>query len=175
MTTRLGTDVVPIISQKETDDVELLSKRIATQLASEGQLQAVIHVPSRIDRITVVADLRANIISTAVTIPTPAFKLAKQRIEWVLRQLSACADDTRLDIFYQRSSRVRSGLLDDVRRRPEDYVRSGGPLPRAIQVAVTTKMGFKRGRGSGAFIDSVADAINAFYTDLVSRLKPPSK
>jgi hypothetical protein len=71
-------------------------------------------------------------------------------------------------------TRVRSGLLDDIRKNPGAYLREDGHRPRSFTVAVNTRMGFKRGRGQGSFIDSVSDAVNSFYTDVVRGFKPPS-
>jgi hypothetical protein len=40
-----------------------------------------------------------------------------------------------------------------------------------FRVAVSTPMGAKRGRGRGSFIDSVAEAINSFYGEVMQNLK----
>ena len=42
---------------------------------------------------------------------------------------------------------------------------------RAFQVAMTTAIGTKRGRGRGSFIESVLDAIDTFYADVMQQLK----
>ena len=65
-------------------------------------------------------------------------------------------------------------MLADIRKNPSAYLREDGRRPRSFTVAVNTRMGFKRGRGQGSFIDSVSDAVNGFYTDVVRGLKPPS-
>ena len=173
MTTRLGFDVLPAMTQKESGDPAARTRHVAAGLATDGRLEAAIRVPSAIDRIEVTADLRASLVTTTVAVEAPKFNLGVRRLNWIVRQLDACPPDTRLDIRYERASRVRSGMLEDVRKTPDAYLREDGHRPRSFAVAVNTKMGFKRGRGQGSFIDSVLDAVNSFYTDVVGGLKPP--
>lgn len=42
---------------------------------------------------------------------------------------------------------------------------------RSFRVAMSVPMGVKRGRGRGAFIDSVLDLVDTFYGDVVQHLK----
>lgn len=42
---------------------------------------------------------------------------------------------------------------------------------RSFAVAQTVSMGTKRGRGRGAFIDSMIDAVDAFYENVVQNIK----
>ena len=42
---------------------------------------------------------------------------------------------------------------------------------RAFQVAMTRSIGTKRGRGRGSFIDSVLEAIDSFYAEVLQHLK----
>ena len=174
MTTRLNFDVLPALSRKDSEDPLARTHRLAEDLASDGILEAEIRVPAAIDDIGVTADLRANLVCTSLAIPAPTSTRGSTRISWVLRQLEACPPDTRLEIRYERATRVRPGLLADIRKNPEAYLREDGRRPRSFTVVVNTKMGFKRGRGQGSFIDSVSDAVNSFYTDVVRGLKPPT-
>jgi len=136
-------------------------------------MESAIRIPTAIDDIGVSADLRANLVCTSLAIPAPSSTMGLTRINWVLRQLKACSPDTRLDIRYERISGLRSGLLVDIRKNPTAYLREDGRRPRSFTVVVTTKMGFKKARGQGSFIDSVSDAVNGFYTDIVKGMKPP--
>lgn len=42
---------------------------------------------------------------------------------------------------------------------------------RTFRVALSAPLGAKRGRGRGGFIDSVVDAVNAFYGEVIQHLK----
>ena len=42
---------------------------------------------------------------------------------------------------------------------------------RSFRVAMSVPMGTKRGRGRGAFIDSVLDLVDTFYGDVLQHLK----
>jgi hypothetical protein len=43
---------------------------------------------------------------------------------------------------------------------------------RSFRVALGSPLGSKRGRGRGSFIDSVLDAIDDFYEQVIQNLKP---
>ena len=59
----------------------------------------------------------------------------------------------------------------------EERLDPGGREPRSFVVAQTSRIGTKRRRGAGSFIDGVADVVNAFYVDVLRALRawtPPA-
>jgi hypothetical protein len=64
-----------------------------------------------------------------------------------------------------------AALLKDVRENPAALLADPKKELRAFRVALTVPVGSKRGRGRGSFIDSVVDALNTFYPDVVQHLK----
>lgn len=64
-----------------------------------------------------------------------------------------------------------AALLKDVRENPAVLLSDPKKGIRAFRVALSTPTGSKRGRGRGSFIDSVIDAVNAFYGDVTQHLK----
>jgi hypothetical protein len=63
-------------------------------------------------------------------------------------------------------------LLRRVRQDPAALVGDPSRELRAFRVAQFTTAGTKRGAGRGSFIDSVLDAIDAFYEQVIQNLKP---
>ena len=51
-------------------------------------------------------------------------------------------------------------------------VADPGKELRGFRVATTTNLGSKRGRGRGAFIDSVLTAVDGFYAEVLGSLRP---
>ncbi|MDP9822677.1 hypothetical protein J2S59_002486 [Nocardioides massiliensis] len=58
-----------------------------------------------------------------------------------------------------------------MRENPSAIVIDPKKEIRSFRVAMSAPMGNKRGRGRGAFIDSVLDLVDAFYGDVVQYLK----
>ena len=62
-------------------------------------------------------------------------------------------------------------LLKAIRENPAILIADPTKELRTFRVAASTPMGVKRGRGRGSFIDSVAEAINSFYSEVMQNLK----
>jgi hypothetical protein len=85
----------------------------------------------------------------------------------------------RIEAFAQNQrGRGAAELLQAVREDPNVLVLDPQKELRSFQVAQSVPMGNKRGRGRGAFIDSVLTLVDDFYEDTVQHLrtwsaKPP--
>lgn len=62
-------------------------------------------------------------------------------------------------------------LLRTVRENPSALVSDPTREIRSFRVALSTTLGTKRGRGRGAFIDSVLAAVDTFYAHVLEDLK----
>jgi hypothetical protein len=62
-------------------------------------------------------------------------------------------------------------LLAIVRENPSSLVVDPTKDVRAFRVALAGNLGTKRGRGRGAFIDSVLTAVDTFYADVLGSLR----
>jgi hypothetical protein len=63
-------------------------------------------------------------------------------------------------------------LLKTARDDPKLLVPASGKEIRSFRIVQTSQLGAKRGRGRGAFIDSVLNNLDAFYGDVVQHIKP---
>lgn len=62
-------------------------------------------------------------------------------------------------------------LLRTVRENPASLITDPVREIRSFRVALTTNLGSKRGRGRGAFIDSVLAGVDNFYAQILGDLK----
>lgn len=170
---RLGTDVVQNLSRKDVADPKQRAAELVKSLAESGLLSGSIKIPGAVGPITVTADLRASQVSCHVDVPAPQSGRSTTRVNWLVRQLKDAPDDARIEAF---AARVRGGgaaeLLHAVREEPKLLIDDPTRDLKSFRVARVATMGSKRGRGRGAFIDSVLDTLDGFYGDVVQNIKP---
>jgi hypothetical protein len=169
---KLGTEVTPVISRKELADPTLRTGSLVTSLATTGVLSGGIRIPSTVGDVVVVADLRAGTVTCHLDVAAPQEGRPTTRVNWLVRQLKDAPETVRIEanVAHQRGAGA-TDLLRAVRLDPSLLVADPKRDLRSFQIAMTVPMGTKRGRGRGTFIDSVLDAVNGFYVDVVQQLK----
>lgn len=169
---RLGTEVVPVLSRKELADPSLRASALTQQLAGAGQLSGTIRIPDTAGHLVITADLRAGQVTCHVDIDAPREGRPTTRVNWLIRQLKNAPDTTRIECMTAHSRGSSSAeLLRAVRENPGLLVSDPAKEIRSFRVALTSQLGTKRGRGRGAFIDSVLTAVDAFYANVLGDLK----
>jgi hypothetical protein len=117
-------------------------------------------------------DLRANKVTCHVDVDAPKEGRPATRVNWLVRQLKHAPDALRVEAFQMHARGAgTAALLKDVREDSGVLLADPKKELRAFRVALTVPVGSKRGRGRGSFIDSVVDAMNSFYADVVQHLK----
>lgn len=169
---QLGTEVTPLLSRKEQADPSLRSQALVSSLVGNGTLAAAIRIPNTVGPLNVTLDLRAGRVSCHVDLDAPKDGRPATRVNWVVRQLKTAPDSVRVEA-YQAFSRGGSTaeLLRDVRANPALLLADAKNEIKAFRLALTRPLGPKRGRGRGGAIDSVLDAVGAFYAEVLSQLK----
>ena len=143
-----------------------------SRLASDGVLGGAILIPNTAGLLVVTADLRANQVTCYVDIDAPHEGRPATRVNWLIRQLRSAPDSLRVEAFAIHARGAGTAeLLKDIRESPALLIADPTKELRMFRVAVSTPMGTKRGRGRGSFIDSVADSINRFYSQVMQSLK----
>jgi hypothetical protein len=177
---RLGADVRHHLTRKEATDPNLRQQKLASMLLDEGRLGGEIRIPDTIGDIAVVADIRAKTVTCHVDVEAPKTGRSKTRVNWLVRQLRNAPGSVRVEAFveYQRGHGAAE-LLERVREDAEILVLDPKKDIARFRVALATKMGTKRGVGKNGFIDSVLEALDFFYAEVVQHLKewqaPPPK
>jgi hypothetical protein len=169
---RLGTEVSPALSRRDVADPTLRSQALVASLAATGTLNGAIRIPDTIGPFHINTDLRAGKTTCYVDIDAPKQGRPATRVKWLLRQLSAAPDTLRIEAFEARARGAGTAqLLRDVREDPARLIADPKKELKSFRVAFTTPMGAKRGRGRGGYIDSMLDAVDGFYGDVIQHLK----
>lgn len=169
---QLGADVVHLLSRKEAADPTLRAQALLDSLVSQGQLSGALRIPNTVAPIHVTADLRAGQITCHVDIDAPKEGRPTTRVNWLLRQLKAAPDSLRVEAFVANGRGAGAAeLLGTVRENPSSLITDPKREFRSFRIAMSAPLGIKRGRGRGAFIDSVLDLVDTFYGDVVQYLK----
>ncbi|GIF04078.1 stress response protein [Actinoplanes siamensis] len=170
---KLGTDVVPALTRKEQAEPMSRTQALVGQLATTGTMTAALRIPGAVGTLSVTADLRAAKITCHVDVEAPREGRPTTRVNWLIRQLKDAPETVRLESYALHARGAGSAeLLRVVRENPAVLVSDPAKDLRTFRVALISAAGTKRGRGRGAFIDSVLDAIDDFYSQVIQNLKP---
>ena len=162
----------PSWAKRDAADPAALAQAHATALAATGTLSGAIRIPHTVGPLHVTSDLRAGTTTCHVDIDAPKQGRPATGINWLVRQLRAAPDTVRVEVFTAHARGAGAvELLGAVRADPKRLVTDPKKDLRSFRVALTTKAGIKRGRGRGAYIDSVLDAVDQFYGDVLQHLK----
>ncbi|MFG1820772.1 hypothetical protein ACGFIF_43945 [Kribbella sp. NPDC049174] len=169
---KLGDDVTPTLSRKELAEPALRSQALVQSMCTNGTLQGSINIPNAVGPLVVTADLRAGVVTCHVDIAAPRDGRATTRVNWLVRQLRHAPDTARIEAFVMHARGTGTAeLLRAVREQPALLIEDPKKELRSFRVALGLPLGTKRGRGRGAFIDSIENAINTFYGDIVQDLR----
>lgn len=170
---QLGREVVPVLSRKETADPTLRAQALTDSLSRMGVLSGTVRIPDTAGQLVVTADLRASKVTCHVDVDAPREGRPTTRVNWLVRQLRNAPETVRVEAYANHARGASTAeLLRTVRENPACLIADPSKELRTFRVAVSTPMGTKRGRGRGAFIDSVLAAVNSFYADALESLHP---
>jgi hypothetical protein len=94
------------------------------------------------------------------------------RVNWLLRQLKNAPESLRVEAYaaFARGASTAS-LLKEVRDDAAVLIQDPKKDIRSFRIALSAPLGTKRGRGRGGVIDSVLDAVDGFYGEVLQHLK----
>lgn len=169
---QLGTEVTHQLSRKERSEPALRTQALRALLVEKGTLSGSIRIPDTVGDIKVTADLRSSKVTCEVSVDAPKAGRPTTRINWLVRQLKDAPDTLRVEAstLNQRGPGAAE-LLRVVRADPTVLAPDASREIRSFTIAQTVPMGTKRGRGRGAFIDSVLGAVDGFYEHVLQHLK----
>ena len=161
------------MSRREAADPALRTAALVDGLVKEGRLTGAIRIPHAVAPLNVEVDLRASRVTLHVDVDAPREGRPTTRVNWLVRQsLKAAPDSLRLEAFAMHTRGPGAAdLLKSIREDAGLLIQDPKKDLRSFRVALTSPLGTKRGRGRGAAIDSVLDAIDAFYGDVLQNLK----
>ena len=169
---QLGTEVTPALSRRELADPAQRLAAATAELAASGLLRGGIRIPNAVGPLWVTADLRSGRVTCHVDVDAPREGRATTRVNWLVRQLKAAPETVRVEATVAHSRGPGAAeLLRTVREEPAKLVQDPAKDLRSFRVALSSPLGAKRSRGRGSFIDSVQDAVDTFYGDVLQYLK----
>lgn len=169
---QLGTEVTPFLSRRELTEPHTRTQTLISSLVEDGRLAGAIRVPDTVGHLNVLVDLRAKDVTCFVDVDAPREGRATTRVNWLVRQLKNAPDGLRVEAFVARGRGASTaGLLRDIREDASVLVADRSKEIRSFRVACTSAVGGKRGRGRGAFIDSILNATDEFYAEVLQNLK----
>ncbi|MEX2374411.1 MAG: stress response protein [Dehalococcoidia bacterium] len=168
-TQETGVDVVPDrIKRDFADRIEATKE----ELVEHGTLSMRLRIPDTVGPLSLTADLRAQMVTTSVTIKAPGEGRADTRVRWILRQLKNAPDDMRIATKFVSTSKRTAVLLHDVRDDVKSALLADDPKrePREFELSLARPMGIKRGSGQGGFITDTRQQAIDFYRELFQQL-----
>lgn len=169
---RLGTEVTQVISRSARDSPENYTQELGNGLIDRGTIVGAVAIPDAVGHVNVETDLRSRQITCWIDVPAPQEGRPVTRVNWLLRQLKKSRADLRIESFVVRGRGVSAAeLIAEVREDPQLLVQDKTRAIKTFRVACVSPMGIKRGRGAGTYIDSVIDAVDDFYGQVVQNLK----
>lgn len=169
---RLGREVRPVLTRKETEDPDARIVAVARELVSSGTLSAAIRIPNTVGPIHLSANLRTMTAAASTEVSAPEVKRAGPRLTWLLRQLRNAPPELRLDVAFSRTSSTSADLLGRVMEDPKRVLAESDRVPRSFVLTLSDNIGTKRRSGRGSFISDISALVDRFYHDVVQDLKP---
>ena len=174
---RLGRDVHPVLTRRETQNPSRRTSALTKELTAKGTLSGRIAIPNAVAPLEIRADLNSMVASASVLVDAPDMARPTARLNWLLRQLRSAPDSLRIDVAFERIKLTSSGLLEAVRDDPKAVLAGTDRPPRSFTVVQTRKVGTKRRAGSGSFVSDLEQLVDEFYREVVQGLKawtPPA-
>ena len=169
---QLGIEVTPVLSRRELTDPSVRSTALCESLAASGTMAGAIRIPNTVGTLAVTVDLRASLVTCEVDVDAPRQGRPLTRVNWLVRQLKDAPATVRIESYALHGRGASSAaLLRDLRAEASGLIGDPKRELRTFRIAVTSKLGTKRGIGRASFIDSVLAAIDGFYADVMQHVK----
>ena len=168
-TQETGVDVTP---ERVKTDLAARIEETKDELVEKGVLSMRLRIPDAVGPLSLTADLRAQMVTTSVSIKAPGEGRPDTRVRWILRQLKDAPDDLRIETRFVGLKRTTAVLLGEAREDerkvllPDDRKRE----PREFHLSLARPMGIKRASGQGGFITETRQQAIDFYRELFQEL-----
>ncbi|WP_318208611.1 TerD family protein [Streptomyces sp. SJL17-1] len=165
----LGQKALPVQRAKRGSDPKSRRTELADRLCEEGKLSAELRVDGTQSILSLTADLRTGKIRTSIDVPAPdgAYPLS------VAKRLLRVLDDAPADLHVETLLEGRSGprgTLERLRPEPGDLLPKDGVAITGFRLSLFKGMGSSRGGTESGFIRSIDEAVDRFYSSVVSHL-----
>ncbi len=167
----LGVKVLPAQSTRRGADPQARRAASADRLCADGRLFAEIRVDGTVGVLSVTADLRTGRLRTSVDIPVPEQGYPLSWVKRLVRQLAEAPADLHIETLTESGTGGPRGTLERLRPEPGDLLPKGGSAITGFRLTLMRSMGSTRGNAESGFIRSVDEAVDRFYTSVITCLE----
>jgi stress response protein SCP2 len=167
----LGVKVLPAQSTRRGADPQARRAASADRLCTDGRLFAEIRVEGTVGVLSVTADLRTGRLRTSVDIPVPEQGYPLSWVKRLVRQLAEAPADLHIETLTESGTGGPRGTLERLRPEPGDLLPKGGAAITGFRLTLMRSMGSTRGNADSGFIRSVDEAVDRFYTSVITCLE----
>lgn len=129
-------------------------------------------IPNVTSPLSLVADLRSRQIVASTSIDAPKEGTSIDgRVSWLLRQLQAAPDNVKVEAKAAYRSTPFAAPLSAVRDDPSVIYPEGGRDIRVFILSLSSNAGLKRDNSRGSFVESVVNATETFYGEVLQKLR----
>lgn len=172
LSARLGVQAREVTPRKAKDDPKRFVAEAIADFVSSRTLTAGLRIPETAGDITVTADLRAAQVLCQVEVRAPRDGRNLTRINWLLRQLKAPTPQLRIEVFAKHGRQAEAvALVEEALEDPKILLPASNREVSEFRLVSISKMGAKRGSGTGSFIDSVVDAVEDCYARVLQPIR----
>lgn len=170
---RSGVEAREVIPKAARIDGRKFLQVEAGELLSKKSIKGALRIPGAASDLEIFADIGSGMTHTSFDISAPSEGKNKSKLNWLLKQLKTIPGDALFSIGYKHSrtmevpvklALLKSGDLEMSLDNSKDIA--------TFRISVVRASGDKRGRGKGAFIDSVLSQVELTYADLLQPIKP---
>ncbi len=165
----IGQKVLPVQRAKRGTDPHSRRAELADRLCEEGRLSAALRIDGTPGVLAVIADLRTGRLRTSVEVPAPEQGYPLAWAKRLIRQLAEAPADLHVETLVEGASGPR-GTLERLRPEPADLLPKDGARIAGFRLSLFKSMGSTRGSAESGFIRSVDDAVDRFYSGVVTHL-----
>ncbi|WP_028048642.1 TerD family protein [Cellulomonas sp. URHD0024] len=171
LSSELGVTVTQSVPRKLATESAARIQAIATKLAGDGLLEAVLKVPLAAGLVALTADLRTSQVRVSVALVAPQEGTGQRRISWLLRQLREAPDALLVEALFTGRAETSCERLGEVRSNPTALLPDRGAEIAEFRLTLVSPMGTKRSGVRGGFVPSVVGGVENFYSSVVQPLK----
>jgi len=172
LSARSGVDANEVVSRNAKADGKKFLLSEGGKLISDKALKGTIKIPGAAAELNIVADIAAGMTHCSFDLSAPTDVKNKSRLNWLLRQYKTAPKDSMLSIGYKRSRTLEAAVsLAGLKSGELEIELDNSREIATFRIDIVRSSGGKRGRGQGAFIDSVLDQVEFTYSQALQPLK----
>lgn len=172
LSARSGVDANEVVPRSAKVDGKKFLLAEAAKFISDKTLKGTIRIPGAAAELNIMADVAAGVTHCSFDLAAPTEGRNKSRLNWMLRQYKTVPKDTMVSIGYKRSRTLEAAVsLSALKSGEVEIELDNSREITTFRIDVVRSSGGKRGRGQGAFIDSVLDQVEFCYAQALQPLK----